>query len=70
MATTKKQKALGAKRASRAYNKKVDGGLRLIKVWVAGPDVDPSGVEAARVRNYAAKQPVTKAVAKAIASAE
>ena len=57
MATSKKQKALGAKRASRAYQKKVDAGLRLIKIWV---DDNEDNVEADRVRNYAAKLPNTK----------
>ena len=52
----------GAQRASKTYQKKIDADLRQIKVWVAGPKADPNGIEAARVRKYAAKQPITKSL--------
>lgn len=63
---TSKQKAApvsGAGRASKAYKKKTDGGLRLIKVWVTD---NPDNVEADRVRNYAAKLPETKSLTAAL----
>lgn len=68
MATKKQSPIPGADRASKAYNKKVDAGLRLIKVWVAGVDSDPHGVEADKVRKYAAKQPITKSINKTLAN--
>ena len=57
------KKALtGAQRASKTYKKKIDGDLRQIKVWVAGLKSDPDGIEANKVRKYAAKQPITKSL--------
>ena len=51
-----------AKSTRKSVQKRTDADLRQIKVWVAGKESDPEGVEADKVRGYAAKQPLTKAI--------
>lgn len=58
MTSNKKPTPLtGAQRVKNTYDKKVNAGLRQIKVWVADDDTEVS-----RVRKYAAKLPQTKAI--------
>lgn len=51
-----------AKSTRKNVQKRQNADLRQIKVWVAGKKSDPKGVEADKVRTYAAKQPLTKAI--------
>ena len=64
MATSKKIKRRpvpGAKRVSKAHERKIAAGLRLIKIYVADEEpVEGVKTEADRIRAYAAKQSETK----------
>ncbi|MCK5127508.1 MAG: hypothetical protein KAR42_14730 [candidate division Zixibacteria bacterium] len=56
----------GNKRTQKSVQKRYDGDLMQIKVWVAGKKSDPEGIEADKTRRYAAKQPVTKVLLAAL----
>ena len=51
-----------AKSTRKSVQKRTSADLRQIKVWIAGKKSDPEGVEADKVRGYAAKQPKTKTI--------
>ena len=57
----KKKPVPGAKRTQGTHERKIDAGLRLIKIYVADEEpVEGVKLEADRIRAYAAKQPETK----------
>ena len=62
----KKKAVPGNKRTQKSVQRRKDAGLIQIKVWVKDQTDEPAIVvtEADKVRAYAAKQPLTKAVLK------
>ena len=69
MATEIKKAQTGAERLRKSNDKKKAAKLRQISVWVVdqrGVNLHDEKSEADRIRDYAAKQPVTKAILKTL----